>query len=301
MVNKIQLCKEGPELSEIVLGLWRLQKWNVNEDELLNIIETSIDLGITSFDHADIYGSFTCEEIFGNVLKKNKHLRKKIELVTKCDIVFQSPQRPQYNFHYYDTTKKHIIESVNNSLENFGTDYIDILLIHRPDPLMNADETAEALTQVVNEGKVKHVGVSNFTPSHFNLLQSRLNYPVVTNQVEFSVMYMQPMEDGTFDQAQQLRRSPMIWSPLGGGRIFTEDSEQANRLRDELNKQAEKYNVAIDQIALAWVMMHPSKPVTVIGTGNIDRIKGAAGSVDIKLSREDWFRIWTASKGHEVP
>lgn len=301
MVHKIKLCSDGPELSQIVLGFWRLRNWNADDKQLLNIIESSIDLGITSFDHADIYGSFTCEELFGNVLKQNKHLRKNIQLVTKCDIVFPSPQRPQYKFHYYDTTRQHIVESVNNSLKNLGTDYLDILLVHRPDPLMNADETAEGLTKVIKEGKVKFAGVSNFLPNQFDLLQSRLNFPLVTNQIEFSVMFMQPMEDGTLDQAQKLRRSPMIWSPLAGGRIFNEQSGQANRLREELSRLAENYDAAIDQIVLAWVMMHPSNPVAVIGSGKIDRIKGAAGSIKINLSREDWFRIWTASKGYEVP
>lgn len=302
MVNKIRTAPNGAELSKIVLGLWRLNKWNADKNQLENIIRTSIDLGITSFDHADIYGGFTCEEIFGDVLKSRAGLREQMQIVTKCGIVYPSPQRPEYKFHYYDTSKKHIIESAERSLKNFGTEYLDVLLIHRVDALMNADEVAEAFYQLKNEGKVLNFGASNFLPSQFALLQSRLNFPLVTNQVEFSAMNTTPTEDGTFDYMQQIRISPMIWSPLAGGRIFTEQSETANRVRQTLNEISPKYNNApLDQLALAWVNRHPSNPVIVIGTGNIDRIKGAASSTDIAMSNEDWYRVWTASKGHEVP
>jgi predicted oxidoreductase len=299
--TKIKIAPNGAELSRIVLGFWRLLKWNVNSSELENLIRESIDIGITSFDHADIYGGFTCEEIFGDVLKSNPSLRNEMQLITKCDIIFQSPQRPQYNYHYYDTSKEHIISSANRSLQNFGTDHLDILLIHRPDQLMNADEIADAFNELKRSGKVLNFGVSNFLPSHFELLQSRLDFPLVTNQVEFSIMHFNPMEDGTFDQCQQKRVSPMIWSPLAGGKIFNEQSDQAERLRKTLNELSNKYNSPVDQLALAWIHQLPCKPVSVIGSGKIERIKSAAESVKLVMSREDWFRIWSASKGQEVP
>jgi predicted oxidoreductase len=301
MVSKIKIAPNGAELSQIVLGFWRLNDWNLNQQGLENLIHQSIELGITSFDHADIYGGFTCEEIFGNVTKSNPSLRKDIQLITKCDIVFNCPQRPQYNYHFYDTSKQHIISSAERSLQNFGTDRLDILLIHRVDPLMNADEVAEAFNELKKSGKVINFGVSNFLPSHFELLQSRLDFPLVTNQVEFNVMQFDPMEDGTFDLLQQKRVSPMIWSPLAGGQIFVEQSEQANRLRETLGELSSKYDAGLDQIALAWIHQLPCKPISVVGSGKIDRIKSAAGSVNIKLSHEDWFKIWAASKGHEVP
>jgi predicted oxidoreductase len=301
MVSKITIALNGTELSQIVLGFWRLRDWNLDQAELEKLIRDSMDLGITSFDHADIYGSFTCEEIFGKVTKANPSLRENMQLVTKCDIIFKSPQRPQYNYHYYDTSKEHIVSSAERSLQNFGTDRLDILLIHRVDPLMNADEVAEAFNQLKESGKVLNFGVSNFLPSHFELLQSRLDFPLVTNQVEFNVMHFDPMEDGTFGLMQQRRVSPMIWSPLAGGRIFNEQSEQANRIRSVLNELSEKYEASIDQLALAWIHKLPSKPVSVIGSGKIERIKSAAESINIKLSREDWFKVWSASKGHEVP
>lgn len=302
MVNKIEIAPNGAELSKIVLGLWRLNKWNVNKSQLENIIRSSIDLGIVSFDHADIYGGFTCEELFGDVLKTSADIRKQIQLVTKCGIIYPSPKRPQYKFHYYDTSKDHIIESAERSLKNFGTDYLDVLLIHRVDALMNADEVAEAFNILKNEGKVLNFGTSNFLPAQFALLQSRLDFSLVTNQVEFSALHMEPMEDGTFDFMQQLKVSPMIWSPLAGGKIFSEESEAAQRVRQTFAEISPKYNNApMDQLALAWVNRHPSNPITVIGTGNIDRIKGAACATEIVLSREDWFKVWTASKGYEVP
>ena len=301
MIKKIAVAQNGLKLSQLSLGFWRLRQWNLSKPELKNLIYKAIELGITTFDHADIYGSFTCEEVFGEVLKEEPALRNQIELVTKCDIVFPSPQRPQYKFHYYDTSKQHIIESVEQSLKNFGTDYIDLLLIHRPDPFMNADDTAEGLKQVVSEGKVRFVGVSNFLPHQFDLLQSRLDFPLVTNQIEFSVINVNPLFDGTLTQCQTLRISPMIWSPLAGGRVFTENSEQALRIRNELNRLSDIYNASVEKIVLAWIFAHPSNPVVVIGSGKAERIAGYSESVDIKLSREDWFRILAASQGNEVP
>lgn len=301
MIKKILCSNNGSRMSQLSLGFWRLRQWNLSKRELKNLIHQSIELGITTFDHADIYGSFTCEEVFGEVLKEEPSLRSEIQLVTKCDIVFPSPKRPQYKFHYYDTSKEHIIESVEQSLKNFGTDYIDLLLIHRPDPFMNADDTAEGLMNVVNSGKVLNIGVSNFLPFQFDLLQSRLDIPLVTNQIEFSVMHLEPLYDGTLHHCQQKRISPMIWSPLAGGRLFTENSEQANRLRDELNRLANVYNVSIAQVALSWIFAHPVNPIVVVGSGKIERIKEYSESINVELSREDWFRILAASEGKEVP
>lgn len=301
MVKKIKVHPNGFEMSQIALGFWRLRQWNLSTSELTNLINKSTELGITTFDHADIYGSFTCEEIFGEVLKANQSLRKQIQIVTKCDIVFPSPQRPEYKFHYYDTSKEHIIKSVERSLKNFGTDYLDLLLIHRPDPFMNADNTAEGLQKIVNDGKVLNIGVSNFYPEQFQLLQSRLDIPLVTNQIEFSVMNVEPLYDGTLNLSQLLRSSPMIWSPLAGGRIFTDQSAQAERIRAELQRQSLFYNYSVENIALAWILSHPVNPVAVVGSGNINRIIDYAKSVNLKISREDWFRILAASQGHEVP
>ena len=300
-MQRIPTSPVGPELSRIALGMWRLNDWNMNTDGLVRFIESALDMGFTTFDHADIYGMYTVEALFGKALREKPSLRERMEIVTKCGITLVSENRPQNTFHGYDTSRNHILKSVETSLQNLHTGYIDVLLIHRPDPLMDADEVAETFLHLHKSGKVRHFGVSNFTPFQFDLLQSRLDFPLATNQVEVSVMKMEALHDGTLDQCQQLRISPMAWSPFGGGRIFTGNSEREQRVRNELIRIGEELGgAAIDQVALAWLLKHPSKIIPVLGTGNIDRIRGAAGALDLELSRDQWFRIWTASAGEEV-
>jgi predicted oxidoreductase len=302
IMQRITISKEGPQFSRIALGFWRLNEWKMNTGQTLDLVEKAIELGITTFDHADIYGGYTCEEMFGKALSEKPSLREKMEIVTKCGICLVSKNRPENQLHGYDTSKKHILQSAETSLKNLSTDYLDVLLIHRPDPLMNAAEIAEAFSMLRESGKVKHFGVSNFSPAQFALLQSRLDFPLVTNQVEVSVLKMDTLHDGTLDQCQQLKISPMAWSPFGGGELFWGNSERIIRLRNELQKIGEELgNVSIDQVALAWLLMHPAKIIPVLGTGNIARIKSAAESLKIELSRDQWFRIWTASAGVEVP
>jgi predicted oxidoreductase len=239
--------------------------------------------------------------LFGNVLRENPSLRKKIQVVTKCGIKLISQKFPEHKLHCYDTSKAHIIKSAENSLRNLSTDYIDLLLIHRPDPLMRADDTAEAFYDLKKSGKVLHFGVSNFLPTQFNLLQSRLDFPLITNQIEVSVLNTDHFDNGNIDFLQEKRISPMVWSPFAGGRIFWENSEQANRVRNALNEIANKYQVGIDAAATAWLLVHPVNFIVVLGSGKIDRIKSALKGLEIKLTREEWFKIWIASKGHDVP
>lgn len=301
-MQRLKISSEGPEFSRLAIGMWRLNEWKMSNADLLAYIEKSLEMEITTFDHADIYGLYTCEAMFGKALAEKPSLRDKMEIVTKCGINLVSGNRPENTFHSYNTSRKHIIKSAETSLKNLCTDYLDVLLIHRPDPLIDADEVSEALHHLHKDGKVRCFGVSNFTPFQFDLLQSRLDFPLVTNQVEVSVLFMDTLHDGTLDQCQQRRISPMAWSPLGGGRIFTGNSEREQRLRNELIKVGEELGgTAIDQVALAWLLKHPSKIVPVLGTGNIDRIRSAAGALDLELSRDQWFRIWSASTGHEVP
>lgn len=214
----------------------------------------------------------------------------------------ESRNRPAHTIKHYDTSRAHIIASVENSLTNLHTDYIDLLLIHRPDPLMDADETAAALMDLHESGKVLHFGVSNFTPAQFDLLSSRLDLPLVTNQIEFSVLHLQALEDGTMDQCQRLRVAPMAWSPLGGGRLFREKSERVQRLHQALEAVGEALGgLVLDQVALAWILAHPARVVPVLGTGQAERIRRAVAAENVRLSREQWFTIWSASTGVEVP
>jgi predicted oxidoreductase len=296
------MTTEGPQFSRIVPGVMRLNDWNLSTSELITWIETCLELGMTTFDHADLYGSYTCEQLFGNALREKPALRDKIELVTKCDIMMVSPNRPHIKLKYYDTSYKHIIQSVENSLRNLDTSYIDLLLIHRPDALMEPDEVAQAFTDLHLNGKVRYFGVSNFSTTQFDMLQSRLDFPLVTNQVEFSVTHMQPLYDGTFDQAIQHHFTPMAWSPLGGGSVFNANDDRIRQLRAAITQVGDELGGAsLDQVMLAWILRHPANIVPIIGTGKLDRIRSAAGATKLTLTREQWYRIWMASTGHEVP
>ena len=300
--SRIKISPEGPEFSRMAHGLWRLKDWDKSPAEIQKMIHSCLQLGITTFDHADIYGDYNCESLFGAALAESSVRREDIELVTKCGIKLVSKNRPETSIKHYDTSASHIFNSVENSLNNLKTDYIDLLLIHRPDPLMNAEEVATAFSRLNESGKVLNFGVSNFLPSQFELLSSQMDVPLVTNQIEFSVLNLEAQDNGILDMCQRLRISPMAWSPLGGGTLFHDNTERIVRLRQVLKDMADELGAnSIDQIALAWIHSHPANFVVVLGTGNLDRMKTAIEAEKIKLSREQWFTIWTASMGREVP
>ncbi|MHC6529619.1 aldo/keto reductase [Vibrio proteolyticus] len=302
MVEKVAIAPQGPEFSELVQGYWRLAEWGMTPQQRLTFLKQHIELGITTVDHADIYGNYQCEQLFGEALQLNQVVREQIQIVTKCDIKLCSDQFPQRRINHYDTSASHIYESVNNSLQRLGVDEIDVLLIHRPDVLMNADEVAEAFTELHKVGKVKHFGVSNFSPRQFELLQSRVSKALVTNQVEINPLNFEVAHDGTLDQMQTLRTRPMAWSCLGGGSIFSGETEQSARVRAELEAIREEVGAkSIDQVIYAWVRRLPSNPLPIIGSGKIERVESAVAALDIELTREQWFRVWVASKGHGVP
>jgi len=287
--------------SNVIAGTMKWGLWGSKFSSAAyeQIIRDCIAIGVTSFDHADIYGNYTTEEEFGRVLKQNPSLRNQIQLITKCGIQMVSPNRPQHKIKSYDTSYAHIIESVETSLENFSTDYIDCLLIHRPDQLLNADEVAKAFTQLKQQGKVLHFGVSNFKRWQVDLLNSR--FPVEVNQLECSLLQLNPFVDGTLDQCQQNHIIPMAWSPLGGGNLLAEtDDEQTKRILAVANFLADKYNSSADVILLSWLISHPSGIIPVLGTSKIERIKAATAATQIKLEREEWFMLWRASTGKEV-
>jgi predicted oxidoreductase len=300
--SRIKISPEGPEFSRTAHGFWRLKDWDKSPNQIREMIHSCIELGITTFDHADIYGDYDCESLFGAAFAESSVRRADIQLVTKCGIKLVSENRPETSVKHYDTSDSHIINSVEKSLSNLRTDYIDLLLIHRPDPLMNAEEVAGAFSSLKGSGKVLHFGVSNFLPSQFELLSSRMDVPLVTNQIEFSVLNMETQDNGTLDMCQRLKVSPMAWSPLGGGSLFSGNTERIVGLRQVLKDIADELGAkSIDQIALAWILNHPADFVVVLGTGNIDRLKGAVKAEKINLSREQWFKIWQASMGREVP
>lgn len=302
MVSKVTVGPQGPDLSELVQGYWRLAEWGMTPQQRLTFLKQHIDLGITTVDHADIYGNYECEQLFGEALKLDPSVRNQIEIVTKCDIKLCGDKFPERKVNHYDTSSAHIYESVNNSLSRLNIEQIDLLLIHRPDLLMDADEVAEAFAELHKVGKVKHFGVSNFTPSQFELLQDRVHKPLVTNQVEINPLNFEVAHDGTLDQLQKARIRPMAWSCLGGGAIFTGETAQAKRVREELELiRVEVGANSIDEVIYAWVRKLPSKPLPIIGSGKIERVESAISALSIELTREQWYRVWIASKGHGVP
>jgi predicted oxidoreductase len=298
---RIKLHENGPDFSKIALGFWRLHEWDMNLTQLTELIEGALELGVTTFDHADIYGSYGNEERFGKILKENPSLREKMELVSKCGICLTTENRPHHSVQHYNTSSEYIRESVERSLRKLNSDFLDLILIHRPDPLMDTTEMADIFSKLVEEKKVLNVGVSNFSPSQFSLFQSKLNLPLVTNQVECSLLHLNPIYDGTFDQAQKLNFSPMIWSPFAGGDLFTGDSPRAIRVREQCHQLSQKYNTTIDQIALAWLFQLPCKTEIIAGTGKLDRLRMAVKSTTFQLERQDWYQLLEASNGHPVP
>ncbi|ELH8607501.1 aldo/keto reductase family oxidoreductase [Enterobacter asburiae] len=298
MVQRIILAPQGPEFSRFVMGYWRLMDWNMSPLQLASFIEEHLDLGITTVDHADIYGGYQCEAAFGEALKLVPALRDRMEIVTKCGIA--TTAKPEHALGHYITDSAHIIKSAEQSLVNLATDRIDLLLIHRPDPLMDADEVAEAFLNLHQSGKVRHFGVSNFTPAQFALLQSRLPFTLATNQVEISPVHQPLLLDGTLDQLQQLRIRPMAWSCLGGGRLFNDDEFQP--LRNELETIARELNAeSIEQVVYAWILRLPSKPLPIIGSGKIERVRSALAAEELQMTRQQWFRIRKAALGYDVP
>ncbi|WML50544.1 aldo/keto reductase family oxidoreductase [Neobacillus sp. PS3-34] len=292
---------EDLSFSRIVHGLWRLAEWDMSAEETVSLIEQCLELGITTFDHADIYGDYTCESLFGKALELDPTLRDKMQIVTKCGIKLLSSKFPERSVKRYDTSREHIIMSAEQSLNNLKTDFIDVLLIHRPDPYMNPEEVAEAFSILKQQGKVKYFGVSNFTPSQINMLQSYLDFPLVTNQVEISAMHVDTFQDGTIEHCLENRIAPMAWSPLAGGKIFSWDHLDTAELRRVLTEVGEETGVdSVDKLMYAWLLNHPARIIPIVGSGKIERITAAAESVKIKLSREQWFKIWIASIGHDV-
>lgn len=301
-VPKIKVAPEGPEFSRIVQGFWRLNDWQLSAKELDKMIDYCLDIGISTFDNADIYGLYTCEGLFGEYLNRYPQRRKQMELVTKCDIKLPADRWADFKEKTYETGKRHIFLSVEHSLSEMKTDYLDLLLIHRPDPLMDADEVAEAFHLLKKEGKVKYFGVSNFSTTQFDLLESRLDFPLVTNQLEFSPLFLNPLEDGTFDQCQQYRIAPMAWSPFAGGHLFNGDDEKSARVRKVLQDIGDELGGrSIDQVAMAWIFFHPAGILPIIGSGKIERIGSALKGLEIQLDREQWFRVWKASMGEDLP
>ena len=286
--------------NNFIFGCWRLNEWQYSADELYRLIKSLIELGINQFDHADIYGDYSCESLFGEVLRQHPELREQILLTTKNGIKLPSSKFPEHTRHIYDTSYQHILAATDRSLKNLATDYVDLLLIHRADPLMNPEEIALAFNALHNSGKVLNFGVSNFSPSQFELLQSYLDFPLQTNQIEVSVLSHEHFDNGNLNYLYQRRIRPQIWSPLSGGQLFMNSQPSTLRVRKVLHELAAKYYQSIEVLAIAWLLAHPAKLQIILGSGKLERVKSLLNSQAVELTREDWFSIWTAYLGRDI-
>ncbi len=284
-------------MSRLVYGMWRLDDdQDTSPEHVRNKISSCLHQGITSFDQADIYGGYEAEEILGNALK-GSHLRKEMEIVTKCDIVAPVGRYKSARVKYYDTSRDHILKSVDASLKLMGIDYIDLLLLHRPDPLMDNFETGAALDEVIASGKVRNVGVSNFKPWDWNLLQAAMKNKLVTNQIELSVLAHEGFTNGDVAFHQTHNTPIMAWSPLAGGDLFLKSNE---KLLNSLSNIADTFGVEPSTVAVAWLLAHPANILPVLGTNSLSRIETISQALDIKLDRQTWFEIYTTALGREV-
>ncbi|NNE15884.1 MAG: aldo/keto reductase [Saprospiraceae bacterium] len=278
------------------LGAWGA-KYNTNEYE--TFIDECLNNGLSDFDHADIYGDYTTEIEFGEVIKKRPDLKNKVQITTKCGIKHPCDQRAGYTVKAYDSSPEHILESVDNSLSNLGIDQIKVLLLHRPDFLMDVNAIADVFKKLSNSGKVKYFGVSNFSMTQFDLLNQK--YPLVTNQIEISLFHLNAFLDGTLDQCQNLKIQPAAWSPLGGGKLWTKSEDvQDKKLHEVLNSMQIKYNCTSSQLLLAWLLKHPSGIIPVLGTSKSARVIESLKAMDINLCKEDWYVMLESARGHEV-
>lgn len=284
--------------SKIIAGTmtWGIWGKKLDKNQMIDLMNSCVEIGITTFDHADIYGGYTTESDFGNAFGESKIKREDIQLISKCGIQLPTNNR-NTKIHHYDYSKSHIIWSAENSLRNLKTDYLDLFLLHRPSPLMQIDEIAEAIEKLKSEGKILDVGVSNFTPIQTDLIQTKtkINY----NQIEFSITHFEPMLDGSLDHMQLNKITPMCWSPMGS--VFKKNEDKSIRIKKLAAQLSMKYNVEIDVLLLAWILKHPAGILPVFGTADKTRIANLMKATEFQIELEDWFALWTASAGNPIP
>lgn len=297
-MQKIQLS-DTVALSRIVYGMWRLGDDDDTAPAHVQAkIEACLAQGITTMDQADIYGGYMAEEIMGGALKAAPALKDQIEIVTKCDIIAPVGRHAQASVKYYDTSARHITTSVEDSLRLMNVDKIDLLLVHRPDPFMDPAETGGALDALVSSGKVQAVGVSNFKRHDWTLLQSAMSTPLVTNQIEMSLIANNAFTNGDLAYLQEFGIAPMAWSPLAGGALF--DSAHRKTL-SALEKIGAEQGVDAAAVAVAWLLAHPARIMPVLGTNNLARIAQISDAEKVSLDRQTWFALYEAANGQEVP
>lgn len=286
-MKKVNLSDSGPKVSEAIYGFWRWEDFGSQTTSLMEkTINLCLELGINTFDHADIYGGATIEEHFGKIIKNKSFKREDIVLFGKCGIRKSSNGQ----FYYYDNSRDYLLKSVETSLKNLKTDYLDIFLLNHSDLLADPEQTAMALSEIVSSGKAKHIGVANFSVFQHQLLESYLRFPIVTNHIELNLMNISAIEDGRLDFTKQRFSKPLVWAPLAGGEILDGKEGKAAIIHAKLEEIGTKYDANVEQTAVAWLMQLGTLPI--IGSLSEERIKNAASATKIKLSQEDWYEIY---------
>lgn len=293
-MEKIYLSDSGPKVSPAVYGFYRWKEEEATVANVEKIFNTCIELGVNTFDHADIYGGYKCETAFGEVLAKSSVKREDVVLFSKCGLLLTHALRPDIRAKYYDTSKKHILESVDQSLKNLQTDYIDIFLLNGLDPLSNLEETALTLKKLRESGKVKNIGVVNFSVFQHQLLSAFLDIPIVTNHIELNLLNTAAFDNGQIDYAKQRYMRPLATSPLAEGQIAESFEKKPLHVRSILEKLAEKYNANFESVATAWIVKLGALPL--IGSNSEQRIRNIVKAFDIDLDNQDWYELYDASK-----
>jgi len=298
MMEKIYLSDSGPKVSPAVYGFWRWENIGVSgAAEMERIINLCFELGINTFDHADIYGGYECEEMFGNILKQRSFKREDVVLFTKCGVNIPHSSRPEIKVKYYDTSAAHIKKSVDNSLQKLRTDYIDIFLLHHLDPLSNLEETALALERLRTSGKIRNIGVANFSVFQHQLLASYLKVPIVTNHIELNLLNTTALDNGQIDYIKQRYMRPLAAAPLAGGRIENGTDEIAVRIHYKLEEIGKKYNANVESVAVAWLVKLGALPL--IGTLNEQRIRNIVNAFNFDLEKQDWYDLYNTASGEK--
>jgi len=301
-MQRLPISPGGPEVSRLVYGTWRLLVGEPTPQEINRRLHACLDLGITTIDTAEIYGLYEVERALGAALALSPGLRDKLEIVTKAGIYVPCDRHPDRRTAHYNATGPRLVKSLEKSLRLLGTERIDLFLVHRPDWLTRADDTAAGLNELLRAGKIRAAGVSNYSAAQFELLSACVEQPLATNQIEFHLLRMDPIDDGTLAQCERRGVLPMAWSPMAGGKLFDAQHPAAVRLAAAAAAMAQRYGGAsLEKLAYAWILAHPSRPLPVIGTNKIERLKSAAAAAAINLEREDWYALWEAAQGRRVP
>ncbi len=293
-MNTIYLSDSGPKVSPAIYGFYRWKEEEVTVQHVERIVQLSLELGINTFDHADVYGGYQAEAVFGQVIKDSSIKREDIVLFSKCGYNVPHPSKPNIRTPHFNTSGKHIVASVEQSLKNLRTDYLDVFLLNGLDPLSDLEETALTLRRIKDSGKIKSIGLVNFSVFQHQLLSSYLHVPIVTNHIELNLLNTTAFDNGQIDYIKQKYIRPLATAPLAEGQIAESTERIPLRVRGKLEELSKKYNAHFESIAIAWLTKLGALPL--IGSSNEQRIRNIAKAFEIDLDHQDWYELYAASK-----